>query len=147
MTSSTARANAARQQPVSVAIVTPVYGALALGYVTSLIASLDQLPRQGVETYWIHVSGNSLIGLARSQLAALFLASSATHLMSIDGDLEWEPADILRLLKHDLPFVAGCYRQKNHTGKFEAVPLPGAVPCRARARGWLKSLTLAPASR
>ena len=129
MTSSTARANAARRQPVSVAIATPIYGDLKLGYVRSLVATLDELPRQGIETGWATVEGNSLISLARNQLASLFMASNCTHMMSIDCDVEWSPGDILRLIQHDEAFVCGAYRKKNDVVAFDFHPLAGAVPC------------------
>lgn len=67
--------------------------------------------------------------MARNQLAAEALADPAwTHLLMIDGDMEWRPQDITRLIAHNLPFVAGVYACKTEPAaavKLECVRLPG----------------------
>jgi hypothetical protein len=123
MTSSTARAH------VLLAIATPVLGAFTPRYVQSLMETLSELQDLGVPTSWLNVTSVSLIGLARAQLAGMFLASTATHMLSIDADMTWSPADVLRLIEHSQPFVCGTYLAKDGSGRFQHLPKPGAVPC------------------
>lgn len=45
----------------------------------------------------------------RNEMAATFKASGCRFLIPADDDLNWTPADILKLLSHKRPFVAALY--------------------------------------
>ena len=52
------------------------------------------------------------IGRSRNHLTADFLASDCTHLLFIDSDLMFEPAQVARIVSHDVPVVGGLYAKK-----------------------------------
>src|SRR5262249_50286986 len=66
---------------------------------------------------------DSLIMSARNTILAAFRASNAGDLIFIDSDIAWEPSDLLRLLAHNVPLVAGAYPRKipelNFTVRFD----------------------------
>lgn len=58
----------------------------------------------------------ALVGHARADLVAQFLATDATHLLMVDADVGWEPGDVLRLLDHNVPLVSAVQIDKHrHT--------------------------------
>lgn len=61
----------------------------------------------------IHLhSGGCGVAMARNSLTADFLASDCTHLLFIDNDLLFTPADVERITSHDEPIVGGMYPLK-----------------------------------
>jgi hypothetical protein len=110
------RVTTADGRPVKVCIGTPLYG--GLGYATyfiSLINTMNLLSKNGIECEPIFILGESLITRARNNIVAKFLnKSEATHLMFIDGDISWNPVEVLKLLKHDKDLVGGIYPMKTY---------------------------------
>jgi hypothetical protein len=124
MTSPTARANSARRAPADppattgapcIAITTPSYdGKFCHGYVSALLATTALLGSHGIAAPWLTGYGDAMITKARNTLAATFLAyPAASHLLFVDADIEWQAADVLRLLAHDVDFVVGAYPRKS----------------------------------
>ncbi len=94
-------------------IGTPCYdGSLGVDYVRSLIDTERLLRDAGIPLGLHFTVQNSLITHARNEIVARFLASDATDLLFIDSDIGWQAADVLRLLRYDVPVVAGAYRRK-----------------------------------
>lgn len=119
----------ARQtQAPKLMIATPSYDLrLSVDYVRSLIATIFALQEQGVDTCWLPRVGDSLLPAARNILAAQFLASKEwSHLLWVDSDIEWDAADVMRLIAHDLDFVCGAYRLKSASVEYAHTPLQGA---------------------
>jgi hypothetical protein len=58
------------------------------------------------------LSNESNVNRARNSCAAKFLAGDATHLMFVDADIQFNPADIVKLVSHDKDIVGGIYPQK-----------------------------------
>ena len=97
----------------SLLIATPVYASVHPSYVRSLLATQMLLLGQGLNLKWGFLLGDSIVSRARNQLAAMGLAhADVTHIMWIDGDIAWQPQDVLRLLAHDVDFVCGLYPVK-----------------------------------
>jgi hypothetical protein len=103
-------------RPVKLCICTPLYG--GLGYATyfiSLINTMNLLAKNGIECEPIFILGESLITRARNNIVAKFLNKpEATHLMFIDGDISWNPVEVLKLLKHDKDLCGGIYPMKTY---------------------------------
>jgi len=98
-------------------IATPCLdGNVSAHYAASLVRSVTLLQRQGWRSPQVDFEiGNSLIADARNKLVARFLASDCSDLVFIDADLSWRAEDLLRLVSHDTPFVAGVYQRKSRT--------------------------------
>ena len=58
------------------------------------------------------LSNESNVNRARNSCAAKFLAGDATHLMFVDADIQFVPADIVKLIAHNKDIVGGIYPQK-----------------------------------
>ena len=97
--------------------------------VASLLAAQCELQSAGVAMGWCVEPGTALLGYARAKLAAAFLASGASHLLMVDSDIGWDAADVIRLLRHDVPLVAGIcpHRHEAHAGQWALHQPPGAL--------------------
>ena len=45
------------------------------------------------------LSNESNINRGRNSIAAKFLAGDATHLMFVDADIQWQPKQVIKLIK------------------------------------------------
>lgn len=99
---------------IRLCIGSPLYGGLAYAtYFVSLMNTINFLAKNGIECEPIFILGESLITRARNNIVAKFLNNPAnTHLIFIDGDISFNPADVLKLLKHDKDLVGGIYPMK-----------------------------------
>jgi hypothetical protein len=69
--------------------------------------------------------GDSLLPHARNTLLAHFLTTECTDLVFVDADVAWEePETLVRLLSHDVDFVAGVYRHKRDPESYPINWLP-----------------------
>jgi len=60
--------------------------------------------------------GGSFLPINRDMLTARFLRSNATHMLCIDSDIGWGPADVEKLLLANKDFVSGIYSRKQPDG-------------------------------
>jgi len=58
------------------------------------------------------LSNESNVNRARNSCAAKFLAGDATHLMFTDADIQFNPADVIKLVNANKDIVGGIYPQK-----------------------------------
>lgn len=100
-------------------IATPMYGGqCTVPYATSLLASIKELKRAGVEARLDFVANESLIQRARNLMAHKFLKSDSTHLMFIDADIGfgfdqlWRVVEQSRVVENDTAVVTGVYCKK-----------------------------------
>jgi hypothetical protein len=94
-------------------IATPMYGGLCVGgYTVGLLNSVQEFMRNGMKMYYAHMMNESLITRARNTLAYDFLDTDATHLMFIDADITFNPADIISMVKADKDIICGLYPKK-----------------------------------
>jgi len=68
-----------------------------------------------------------------NSLAAEFLRSDCTHFLSIDADIGFTPADMVRIINHEESVVSGCYPLKTETKEIQwcGDSLSPAKPLRA----------------
>ena len=94
-------------------VATPMYGGLCVGgYTVGLLNSVQEFMRHGMQMYYAHMMNESLITRARNTLAYDFLGTDATHLMFIDADITFNPADIVSMVKADKDIICGLYPKK-----------------------------------
>lgn len=56
--------------------------------------------------------GDADLSLARNAFLGKFLSTDCTDLVFVDADISWHQGEFVRLVGHDVDFVAGCYRAK-----------------------------------
>lgn len=91
-----------------IVIGTPCYGGVVTEiYMQSCLALLREAAARGLQIHIHTLPNDPLVSRARNRIAAQFLAdSSATHLMFIDADMGFEPAQFFRLLSSRKPIAA-----------------------------------------
>jgi len=94
-------------------VATPMYGGLCTGgYTMGVLNMAGEFARAGVSLYYSYMQNESLITRARNGMAYDFLQSDATHLMFIDADISFNPADIIRMIQADKDIICGLYPKK-----------------------------------
>ena len=85
-----------------------------------------ELDRRGIESTRSHVKGDALVSRSRSILASAFLRSECDVLLSIDGDIEFEADDAIRLAQEcaDGKLVAGAMYMTRALNTQPALMLP-----------------------
>lgn len=99
-----------------VAILTPCYGSQCyVNYVTCLINTMGVFSQLGIPLKVEFCRNDSLVSRARNNLVAKAMSDpTTTHMMFIDNDITWQPADILKLLVSDKSLVGGVYPIKHY---------------------------------
>lgn len=94
-------------------VATPMYGGMCTGnYAMGLLHCVGAFAGAGIQMYFAHMQNESLITRARNALAHDFLRSGADHLMFIDADIGFEPADIVKMVDADKDIICGLYPKK-----------------------------------
>lgn len=91
-------------------LATPAFdGKVNVAYACALCDTRLCMAANGIDVIVrIHTSG-SLLVRERNDLVKSFLATDATHMLCIDSDIAWNPADIKKLIDHNEDFVAALY--------------------------------------
>jgi hypothetical protein len=90
-------------------------GSVHVAYLQSLLGTQKLLMEKGWQFSMRFIVQESLVMRARNLLVADFMDSNASDLIMIDADIGWQAPDILKLLRHDVPVVAGVYQRKSET--------------------------------
>jgi len=95
-------------------LATPMYGGQCTGFFTqSLITTAKVLTENNIELSVSFLFNESLIQRGRNLLAHQFMQNeAATHLMFIDADIKFNPADIVHMLRADKDIICGIYPKK-----------------------------------
>lgn len=94
-------------------IATPMYGGMCTGHYTQSILQLQGLCQQNrIDMAVSFMFNESLITRARNSLTHGFLRSGFSHLMFIDADIKFNPADVVSLLLADKDVICGIYPKK-----------------------------------
>jgi len=98
---------------VSILLAAPCYGGMAtVAFVNSLLKAQRACAERGVGLEVKLTGGDALITRARSRIATDFLETRHTHLLFVDADIGFEPANLFRLLDADKPLAGGVYPLK-----------------------------------
>lgn len=90
-----------------------MYGGMCYGaFAISCINLLNFLNQAGVEVFFCFLYDDALVPRARNNIAHQFLQSDCTHLLFIDGDIEFKPEDVLSVLQKDVEVLGGPYAKK-----------------------------------
>ena len=97
-------------------ILTPLFGGTChLGYMQSLIATMDLFRTYNIALSIEFCRNDSLVTRARNNLIAKAMHDKdTTHMLFIDGDISWTPMDVLKLLIADKMLIGGCYPLKKY---------------------------------
>ena len=99
--------------PVSVLLAYPCYGSqIFVQFHEQVLQLTHLLQSKGIGWSLFSIPFDSLIPRARNACVAHFLSSSHTHLMFIDADIVFRPADVVRMIMHNKPIVSGAYPKK-----------------------------------
>lgn len=99
---------------MNVFFATPCYGGMITDqFFLSMFRTSQALMQNGINFRITTLRNESLIPRARNILTAMFMADpSATHLMFIDADIEFDPESIIRMLAMNKNIVAAAYPKK-----------------------------------
>jgi hypothetical protein len=91
-----------------------MYGGMCTGFFTqSLITATKVLSDNNIDLSVSFLFNESLIQRGRNLLAHQFMRNeAATHLMFIDADIKFNPADIVHMLRADKDIICGIYPKK-----------------------------------
>ena len=94
-------------------VATPMYGGMCTGmYASAVMQCVGTFGQAGIQMYYSFMMNESLITRARNSMAYDFMKSDATHLMFIDADIAFSPADIPRMVDADKDIICGIYPKK-----------------------------------
>jgi hypothetical protein len=90
------------------AIGTPMYGGQCTSeYTQSVLNLTEAITTSGNRVTSIFLGNESLIQRGRNTIAHHFLDTDATHLIFIDADIKFRPADIAKMIKADKELIVG----------------------------------------
>lgn len=114
---------------VSVMIAVPVNRDLPWQTAKSLLDTVIHLQQRGIPYELQFVVGSSIVEVARSKVADMFLKSSMNRLLMIDSDQAWLAKDAIRILalSTKMPIVCGAYPAKRDPPTFLISPEEGDV--------------------
>lgn len=92
---------------------TPMYGGQCFGFYAQSVFQLQEACRQREwPLQFSFMYNESLINRARNAIARLFLKGDSTHLLFIDADIRFNPAEILAMVEADVDIICGIYPKK-----------------------------------
>lgn len=101
----------------------PAYGGIEPEFLKSLLVGALVCQAGGVGLELDLVSNCSLIAKARNEIADRFLKSDYDVLFFIDADIEFQGADLYRMIHLPQEVVGGGYVKKDGSGKLNLVPI------------------------
>lgn len=122
---------AMRNDKLELYMATPLYGQGVPEFHAASARQLNFMGNQGLNCRHQFERNMPLVALARNLCVARFLAMPEfTHLLFIDGDIEWGDVwEPVRMMAMNLPVLAGVYAKKNPDAL--TIPFkkyPGATP-------------------
>lgn len=95
-------------------IATPMYGGQCSGsYTMSLLQLQLACAENNIQFSYGYLMNESLITRGRNYLAHMFYEKTdCTHLMFIDADIKFNPADIIKMIQADKDIICGVYSRK-----------------------------------
>jgi len=95
-------------------VATPMYGGMCTGYFTQSLLNLSTILRSAdIDMSFSCMFNESLIQRGRNALVHGFMKNeNYTHLMFIDADIRFNPADIVKMVEADKEILCGIYPKK-----------------------------------
>jgi hypothetical protein len=118
-----------RVKPV-VLFATPTFDkAVSVDFLTSMLGTVVELTKHGIEWSFRSIAGNQFIDLARNELVDYFLKSPEgfTDLVFIDADQGWDPKVVPRILRYAQPVVAALPPKKCDPPTFHSNAITGRI--------------------
>jgi hypothetical protein len=110
-------------------VATPMYGGMCTGlYASAIMQTVGMCGQNNIQMYYSFMMNESLITRARNSMTYDFLKSEATHLMFIDADIGFNPADIPRMVDADVDVICGLYPKKEINWVQVSEAVKGNVP-------------------
>ncbi len=110
---------------------TPCYGGMVTKFFTTSLLKLQNacLQRGDIDLSVNLLSGDALITRARQNIVGHFLENKlGTHLLFVDADIAYDPAQVFRLLDFNVDMAAGVYPTKRIDWKRVASMVKAGVP-------------------
>lgn len=93
---------------------TPMHGGMCYGvFAVSCMNLISMLHSKGIEVFFCFLYDDALVPRARNNIVHQFLNSDCTHLLFIDGDIEFNPEDVMSILDKDDDIISGPYPKKS----------------------------------
>lgn len=106
---------------MSILFCTPCYGGMVLAsHFQSCLNLKEELTQQGIPHDWLIGINESLVHRARMEMVATFLETKHTHLMFLDADLEFAPADVAKVWNLNADIGVGVYAMKKREAQWFA---------------------------
>lgn len=99
---------------MKVMIATPMYGGqCTAGYAASMINLFKKAAKYNdFEIDFMYGVNEALVTYARNMCANIFLKSDSTHLLFIDSDIQFDPEQVIQMIRTKKDFVCGIYPKK-----------------------------------
>ena len=95
-------------------LATPCFGGLVTtGYMQSVLALVQVAGGAGFDLSHALLGHDALITRCRATLLGSFMDSAASHMLFVDSDIVFTPAQVVRMLRAGKDFVAGMYPIKS----------------------------------
>lgn len=129
-----------KRQDLHLYILTPCYGGQCFAnYVSCLLQTKDLLDKTGISLTVEFLKNDSLVSRARNNLVAKAMGDATmTHILFIDGDISWNPLDVVKLLVSDKDIIGGIYPLKCY--EWGRVLEPGFLDRAREKRGTVPAL-------
>jgi len=97
-----------------VLLATPCFGgSVTAAYMRSVMSLMQAAGPAGFDLSHALLGGDALITRCRNTLLGAFMESPASHLLFVDSDIEFTPADAVRMLRAGKDCIAGMYPIKS----------------------------------
>ena len=99
---------------MSVFIACPCYqGNIQVKCMECITALIILFHEMKIKYKFFNLSNESLISRARNVCASAFIKSDMDFMLFVDSDIIFRPSDVLRMMTHNKPVIAGVYPTKN----------------------------------
>jgi len=92
---------------VRLRVMSPGYSGFSAQYVDALLRLRRVCADRSIHFQWSGIQHLADIVSVRNEIARIFMESDFTHLLMVDGDIGYEPGDVMKMIDRDVDFAAG----------------------------------------